>query len=304
MARFILIRLAQAVVALLVASFVLFLLSRSTGNPVDMLLPLEATAEQRERLIEQKGLDRPVLYQYWVFLKDAVRGDFGDSLRSGRPVTELLPSRLRNSVVLASSAILFSVVIGVPLGVLAAVNRGRIWDHLATAVALLGQSIPSFFTAIVLVLIFSVHLGWFPAAGTGSWKHYVLPVVTLGWFSSAGIVRLLRSSMLEVLDAEYMKLARLKGVPEYKVVLKHALRNALIPVVTFVGFMYGIVIGAAVTIEVVFLWPGLGRLAFESVIFRDFPLLQMTVLTWIALIIAINFLVDILYVILDPRIRV
>ena len=304
MLRFVLSRLIQAVVALLVASLVIFLLARVTGNPVDLILPIEATAEEREALIKAKGLDRHVLYQYWVYLKDAVQGDFGTSLRSLRPADELVPNRLANSLKLASAAMLLAVGMGVPLGVVAAVHRGRFWDRLATGVALVGQSVPAFFMAIILVLVFSVTLGWAPAAGIGDWKHYVLPAVALGWFSSAGIVRLLRSSMLEVLDQEFMRLARLKGVREYRVVLKHAFRNALIPVVTFIGFMYGLIVGAAVTIEVVFAWPGLGRLAFEAVVFRDFPLLQIVVLTWIALIIVINFLVDILYVLLDPRIRV
>lgn len=304
MIRFILSRLIQAIVALFVASLVIFLLARVTGNPVDLILPIEATAEEREALIEAKGLDRHVLYQYWVYLKDAVRGDFGTSLRTLRPASELVPNRLGNSLKLASAAMLVAVGIGIPLGVVAAVNRGRFWDRLATGVALIGQSVPAFFMAILFVLLFSVTLGWAPAAGIGGWTHYILPALALGWFSSAGIVRLLRSSMLEVLDQEFMRLARLKGVKEYRVVLKHAFRNALIPVVTFIGFMYGLIVGAAVTIEVVFAWPGLGRLAYEAVLFRDFPLLQIVVLTWIALVIAINFLVDILYVLLDPRIRV
>lgn len=304
MVKFLLIRLMQGAIALLIASFGLFLVVRTSGNPVNTILPIEATAQQREAMTKRLGLDRPVLYQYWVYLKDAAQGDFGVSLRTNRPVTDLIPNRLGNSLKLASVAIGFALIIGFPLGILAAVHRGRFWDQVATGIALLGQSLPPFFTGIVFILLFSVYLGWFPAAGSGGFKHMVLPALTLGWFTSAGIVRLLRSSMLEVLNSEYVKLARLKGVPEHKLVLKHALRNALIPVVTFIGFMYGLIVGAAVTIEVVFGWPGLGRLAFEAVLFRDTPLLQVTVLTWIALIIGINFLVDVLYVVLDPRIRV
>lgn len=167
----------------------------------------------------------------------------------------------------------FTVAISLPLGVIAAVHRGRIWDRIAMTVALLGQSLPSFWTGIVFILVFAVMLGWFPTSGTGSWRHYVLPAVSMGWFTSAGVVRLLRSSTLEVLDSEYIKLARLKGLRELVVVGGHALRNALIPVITFIGFMYGIIIAAAITTEVVFTWPGLGRLAYEAVLWRDFPLL-------------------------------
>ena len=171
--------------------------------------------------------------------------------------------------------------------------------------ALLGQSLPSFWVGIVGVLVFTLGLGWLPwLSGIGSWKNYVLPAVTLGWFMSAPLVRLLRSSMLEVIDSEYVKFARVKGLSEAKVVWKHALRNALIPVVTFVGLLYGILIASAITTEVVFNWPGLGRLAYEAVLWRDFPLLQFTVLAWASLIIAINFIVDVVCVALDPRIRV
>jgi peptide/nickel transport system permease protein len=183
------------------------------------------------------------------------------------------------------------------------VYRGRFWDRFSMTIALLGQSLPSFWTGIVFILVFSVMLGWLPTSGMGGWQHYVLPAVAMGWFTSAGVVRLLRSSTLEVLDTEYIKLARLKGLREIVVVGKHAVRNALILVITFVGFMYGIIIAAAITTEVVFTWPGLGRLAYEAVLWRDFPLLQLTVLTWAALIILINFLIDLIYVVLDPRIR-
>jgi peptide/nickel transport system permease protein len=225
------------------------------------------------------------------------------SLRTKRPVIDLVGDRLVNSLKLASVAMLFTVVISLPLGVIAAVYRGRIWDRVAMATVLLGQSLPSFWTSIIFILVFAVMLGWFPTSGSGGWQHYILPAVSMGWFTSAGIVRLLRSSTLEVLDSEYIKLARLKGLREVIVVSKHAVRNALIPVITFVGFMYGIIIASAITTEVVFAWPGLGRLAYEAVLWRDFPLLQLTVLTWACLIILINFGIDLVYVLLDPRIR-
>jgi peptide/nickel transport system permease protein len=196
-----------------------------------------------------------------------------------------------------------AVMISLPLGVMAAVNRTGTWDRIAMTVALLGQSLPAFFTGVVAIFVFSVTFELLPAQGSGTWAHYVLPSLTLGWFTSAGVTRLVRSSMLEVLDSEFVKLARTKGLSEAVVVCKHALRNALIPVITFVGYMYGVIIAAAIATETVFAWPGLGRLAYEAVTWRDFPLLQAVVLVWAALIIGINLLVDVAYGVLDPRIR-
>lgn len=303
MGKFVCLRLAQAVLTLLVASVVVFVLGRVTGNPADTMLPIEASSQEREAFIERMGLDRPLWQQYGIYLKQAARGDFGTSLRSNLPVTTLVKQYMSNSLWLASAAMVFVMVVSVPLGVLAAVYRGRLWDKVATSVALLGQSIPPFWSGIMAVMLFSVFLGWLPTAGMGGWRHYVLPATTMGLTVMAGVVRLLRSSMLEVLDAEYVKFARIKGVGEGVVVWKHAVRNALIPVVTYLGFMYGLIVAAAVTTEVVFSWPGLGRATYEALLTRDFPLLQFAVLTWAALIIFINFLVDLSYVVLDPRIR-
>ncbi|MGH6926472.1 MAG: ABC transporter permease [Propylenella sp.] len=303
MVRFVLGRLVQGFVTLLLASFVVFVLGRLTGNPADTMLPIEATAQQREEFIQRMGLDRPLIVQYGIYLQHAAQGDFGRSLRNNYPVTELVGTFLVNSLKLASAAMLFVIVVSVPLGVAAAVYRGRIWDRLAMTLALLGQSLPPFWTGIMAVLLFGVLLGWLPTGGMGGLAHYILPAVTMGLTIVAGVVRLLRSSMLEVLDAEYVKLARAKGVSEGAVVWKHALRNALIPVVTYIGFMYGLIVASAITTEVVFSWPGLGRATYEALLTRDFPLLQFAVLVWAALIIGINYLVDVLYLALDPRIR-
>ena len=303
MITFTLVRLCQALLTLLAASIVVFVLARLTGSPADTMLPMDATPAEREALITRLGLDLPLTQQYWRYLQDALRGDFGISLRTKRPVAELVRSRLFNSLKLASAAMLFTLVISLPLGVIAAVYRGQIWDRVAMGIVLMGQSLPSFWTGIVFILLFAVVLRWLPTSGMGSWQHYILPAVSMGWFTSAGVVRLLRSSLLEVLDSEYIKLARLKGLRECIVVNKHAVRNALISVLTFVGFMYGIIIAAAITTEVVFTWPGLGRLAYEAVLWRDFPLLQLTILTWASFIICINFAIDLVYVLLDPRIR-
>ncbi len=303
MLRFTALRVGQALLTLLASSFIVFALVRTSGNPADLILPAEATPAERQAFIERMGFDRPVAYQFWAFLRNALQGDWGRSLRTGKPAIELVQERFWNSLKLATAAIAITLLISLPLGVLAAAHRGGAWDRLGLAFAVLGQSLPAFWLGVVLILIFAVWLRWLPTSGMGTWRHYVLPAVVLGWGISAGVVRLLRSSMLEVLDSEYVKLARTKGLRETRVVWKHALRNALIPVITFVGFMYGVIIAAAIVVEVVFGWPGLGRLAYESTLWRDFPVLQLTVMVWTALIILINFLVDLSYGLVDPRIR-
>ena len=304
MALIILRRFLQAMVALFIVSVVVFGLARTTGNPVHLLVPISASPEQRAATTERLGLDKPLISQYGIYLQDLIRGDLGTSLRTGRPVSELVIPRLANSLKLGTATMILSLLVSIPLGVLGAVHRGGLWDRLATGVALVGQSVPPFWSGIVAILVFSVTLGWLPTSGIGGWQHYVLPVLTLSLFTSAGVVRLVRSSMLEELNSEYIVLAKIKGLRPLYVVWKHALRNALIPVVTFSGFMYGIIIAAALTTEVVFSWPGLGRLAFEAVGWRDFPVLQATVLIFAMIIIGINFIVDLIYLFLDPRMRV
>jgi peptide/nickel transport system permease protein len=303
MLRFAAARLAQALLTLVASSLLVFALVRTSGSPADLLLPAEASPAERQAFIRRMGFDRPLHHQYAAFLAHALRGDWGRSLRTGRPATELVGERFWNSLKLATAAMAVTLAISLPLGVLAAARRGGAWDRIGMGFAVLGQSLPAFWLGIVLVLIFAVWLRWLPTAGMGTWRHYVLPATVLGWGISAGVVRLLRSSMLEVLDSEFVKLARTKGLREARVIWKHALRNALIPVITFVGFMYGVIIAAAIVVEVVFGWPGLGRLAFESTLWRDFPVLQLTVMTWTAMIILVNFLVDVSYGVIDPRIR-
>lgn len=296
-------RLAQAVITMIAVTIAIFLLSHSTGNPADVILPIEAGGEERAALIDRLGLDKPLPEQYWIFITNAVQGDFERSIRTRSPVMELVGDRFWNSIKLATAAMGFTIVVSLPLGVIAAVKRGRWADKGAMTFATLGQSLPPFFTGVLSILVFAVWFQLLPAQGAESWKHYVLPAVTMGWFTGAGVTRLMRSGMLGVLDSEYIKLARAKGTSETKVIWKHAMRNALIPVVTFIGLMYGILLAAAVSTEVVFGWPGMGRLAFEAVSWRDFPLLQAVVLVWSLVIIGINLLIDLSYGILDPRIR-
>ena len=297
-------RLLQACLTLLFTSVLVFVLARTSGNPVDLVLPAEAGAAERQAYIARHGLDQPLAVQYARFLADAVRGDFGISLRTRQPAAELVMSRLPRTLILATCGMLVALLVSVPIGVMSAVRRNGPWDRLGQGFALLGQSVPAFWLGIILILVFSIKLGWLPSSGIGSWKNYVLPSIVLGWSISAGIVRLLRSSMLDTLAQEYIKLARTKGLSETRIVWKHALRNALLPVLTFVGFMYGVIIASAVVVEVVFGWPGLGQLAYEATLWRDFPVLQCAVLVYTALIVLINLLVDIGYGVADPRVRV
>jgi len=301
--RFLLGRIAQALITLFIASLVIFAGLRLSGSPADFLLPPDATPRDRQAMIERLGLDEPLFVQYVIYLGEMARGEFGTSLRNRQPVADLVWARFGNSLGLATVALAVTVIVSVPLGVAAAVYRRRTWDKFALSVALLGQALPAFWTGIVAILIFAVWLDWLPAAGIGDWTHYVLPALTIGWFTSAGIVRLLRSTMIDSLESEYIKLARSKGLGEGAVVWKHAVRNALLPVVTFLGFMFSIMVTMSIATEVVFNWPGLGRLAYEAMRTRDFPVLQFTVIVFVGTVIVINFIVDILYVVLDPRIR-
>ena len=303
MQRYIVRRLLQAIVALFVLSVLIFVLVRLTGDPTLLLLPEDATAEDIARLRHTLGLDRPWPVQYWRFVSQAVQGDFGRSIRGQIPVGAIIKERLPFSLRLGAASLLVTLIIALPLGVLAAVNKGSLLDTIAQIVAVLGQSMPMFWVGIVLIQIFAVYLRLLPSGGTGTLAHYILPAFTLGWWLVAGIMRLLRSSLLEVLDSEFVKLARLKGLSEGRVIWKHALRNALIPVVTLGGIYMAILITAAILVETVFAWPGIGRLVYESIVFRDFPVVQAVVLLTAGFVIVTSLAVDILYAYLDPRIR-
>jgi len=302
--RFVLLRLVQSLVALAILSVVVFILARATGDPLHLIMPMSATEEDYANARRYLGLDRPYLEQYFSFVGKAVRGDFGMSLRARRPVLELIQERLPNSLKLAAFAMGVSLAMAFPLGIMAAVKKGTGVDRAAQVVAVLGQSLPTFWLAIVLVEFVAGRLQWLPAAGNeAGLASYVLPGFTLGWFVVAGMMRLLRSSMLEVLDSDYVKLARVKGVVERRVVWLHALKNALIPVITFAGIYFAILVTTAIVVETVFAWPGLGRLAYEGISSRDFPVIQAVVLTTAAIVALISLCVDCLYAVIDPRIR-
>ena len=302
MLRFVLARLSQSAITLLLFSVVIFGLARATGDPLTLVLPMVATEEDFANARRYLGLDRPLYAQYVTFVGRAATGDFGTSIRSRRPVVDLLRERLPNSLALAAFSMAVSLLVAFPLGVLAAVRRGTALDSGAKVLATLGQSLPTFWVGIVLIEVVAGRLQWLPAGGSGSLAHYVLPGFTLGWFVVAGLMRLLRSAMLEVLDAEYVTTARAKGAPEVSVVWRHALRNALIPVVTFAGVYFAILVTSAIVVETVFAWPGMGRLAYEAITGRDFPVIQAVVLVTAAIVVTVNFAVDRLYAVIDPRI--
>ena len=303
MLRFVLFRVLQSLIALAILSVVVFVLARTTGDPLHLILPMSATEEDYANARRYLGLDRPYVEQYLSFVGRAITGDFGTSIRARRPVIELIKERLPNSLRLALFAMGVSLAMAFPLGVMAAVKKGGAIDRTAQVIAVLGQSLPTFWVAIVLVEIVAGRLQWLPAGGIEGFASYVLPGFTLGWFVVAGIMRLLRSGMLEVLDSEYVKLARLKGVVEHRVVWVHALKNALIPVVTFAGIYFSILVTTAIVVETVFAWPGLGRLAYEAISSRDFPVIQAVVLTTAAIVAVVNLSVDCVYAFIDPRIR-
>jgi peptide/nickel transport system permease protein len=303
MKRFIIKRLGLAIVTLFLLSLTIFLLMRITGDPAVLLAEPGASQADLDAIRTQFGLDKPLWIQYASFITHLVRGDFGQSFYYRTDVFELYLSRLPASLLLASAAMIFSLIIGIPTGIIAAVRVNQWWDSAGKIFALLGLSMPSFWVGLIMILFFSVYLGWLPSSGSGTVLHLVMPSIALGWVFAAAHMRLTRSSMLEVLGSEYVKLARLKGLPEALVISKHALKNALIPVLTLAGINLVIMVNVAIVVETVFAWPGVGRLLYEGIAFRDFPVVQATVLLGGVMIVVVNLLVDILYAVIDPRIR-
>ena len=303
MRQYILRRVGYSLLSLFLLSLTIFLFVRVTGDPASLLAEPGASAEDLEGIRRQFGLDQPLVVQYWHFIASFASGDLGLSFYYRTPVLELYFQRLPNSLLLAAVAMALSLLIGIPTGILAAVRVGGFWDSAGKVFALLGLSLPSFWVGLVLIMFFSVYLGWLPSSGSGTVLHLLMPAFTLGWYFAAAHMRMTRSSMLEVLGSEYVKLARLKGLPEAMVIGKHALKNALIPVVTLAGINLVVMINVAVVVETVFAWPGVGRLLYEGITFRDFPIVQGVVVIGGGMIVLVNLLVDILYALIDPRIR-
>jgi len=313
-------RLWQSLLVLLGISIIIFTILHLTGDPTLLLLPPEATKEDIDNFRKLMGFNDPLFVRWppweylnppWRFLTDTqygrfftgvMHGDFGNSLRHQQPAMGLVLERMPATVELTAAAMLLAVVVAVPIGIVSAVRRNSFLDHAGMVFALLGQSMPVYWLGIMFILLFAVRLNLLPAFGSGSWQHLVLPGITLGAFSMARIARLTRSSMLEVLGQEFVRTARAKGVSEVRVVLKHTLKNAAIPVITVIGLDLGTLLGGAVITETIFAWPGVGRLAVQAIANRDYPVVQAAVFMLASIFILINYLVDVLYTYVDPRV--
>ena len=296
-------RLTYSIILVLATTIFVFVMSRQTGDPRHLFLSEQSTQEEWDAWGVDLGLDRPTWQQYVIWLGNAITGDFGESIRQRRPSLDVVTERIPATLELAAGSFLFAIVTGIPLGVLSALKRGSLLDYIGRTFALIGQAAPVFWLGIVLVLIFSVNLGWLPVARRGGLEHYVLPSITLGWLFASSFLRLTRSAMLEVLDSEFIKFARAKGVNNNVVIWKHAFRNALLPSLTYAGLLLaGLITGAVIT-ETIFSWPGLGSLAVTSVLQLDFPVLTAIVCVITLAYAGMALLIDLLYAVADPRIR-
>ena len=296
-------RFVYGLAVILLVSFFIFAMSRMAGDPRDLYVDEYTTAESYAAMGRAMGLDKPLVIQYLVWFGNALTGDFGRSLFVRTSALGVITERIPATMQLTVGAFIFALITGIPLGVVSAVKRGTIWDYIGRTFALYGQALPAFWLGVMLILIFSVELGWLPTSKRGDWTHYVLPSVTLGWGSAAAFVRLTRSAMLEILDSEFVKFARAKGVANQKIIWKHSFRNALIAPLTFAGILLAAFLTGAVVTEQVFAWPGLGRLAVTSVFNNDFPVMTGVVMMFAGFFVAANFIVDMLYALIDPRIR-
>lgn len=296
-------KIIASLVAILIVTVVVFILARLQGDPRTIYIDENMSQDTYELIGQELGLDRPIYQQYWIFLGKLATGELGVLIHQHRPVLDIVLERLPATFKLAVAGFAFSIIIGVPLGVVSAIKRGTFWDIAGRTFAVLGQSLPSFWVGIMAIFVFSVQLGWLPPFGDGGVAHFILPAIALGWAAAGGQMRLVRSAMLETLDSQYIVLARAKGVSRRGVILKHALRNALLAPLTFAGLTLGGLITGTIIIETVFAWPGLGLLAINAVTASDYPILQGVMLVVTVFYIATSLTVDIIYGLVDPRIR-
>ena len=295
-------RIFESFLVLIGATLVAFIILSMTGDPVKLMLPEDATLVEKQSMRVRLGLDKPLPIRYLDFLGNAVTGDLGTSIRQKTDVSKLILERVPATLELTFTALMIGILLAFPLGIFVALNRNSVWDLLGTSFSLLGQAMPTFWTGLMLILIFGVHFKVLPISGRGTWAHLLLPAVTLGFFVTGRITRLVRSGMLEVLGQEYIRTARAKGLYEHTVIWVHALKNASIPVVTMIGLECASLLSGAIIIETVFAWPGMGRLVVNAVLQRDFPVVLGVVLISAVLFVVVNLAVDLLYSILDPRI--
>jgi ABC-type dipeptide/oligopeptide/nickel transport system permease component len=303
MLRFLIHRAVQSIVTMLLLLIVVFVLARASGDPVGLLVPPEGGAETVALVRKNLGLDRPYHVQFLVFLKNTFTGNLGTSLRARRPVLDMIIERLPNSIALAAAAMAIGLLLAVPLAIVAALKRGSIADIATQVIGSLGIAAPQFWLGLVLIQVFAGKLRLLPVGGMGSWQHFVLPAFTLGVFQASNLLRVLRSSMLEVLASDFVTLARAKGLSELRVIGSHVMRNAIVPVFTFAGILFALLITGTIVVETVFAWPGFGRLAYEATVYRDFPLIQGVVIVAGLIVVSVNVAVDIAYAFLDPRIQ-
>ena len=304
MLTYIIRRLLHTVLVVFVISLIIFFAIRLTGDPVSVMFSAgEPSKEAIEEVRKNLGLDKPLYEQYFIFLKGLVTLDFGESFRSGTPVTTLIFERLGATLALAFGGVAVAIAIAFPVGILSAVKRGTSVDFFGRIFSLIGISFPNFWLGIMLILVFAVHLQWLPSSGFESLSHLILPSITLGMILSGILARLVRSSMLEVLNQQYISTAKSKGISEWSVIIKHAFRNALLPTITFLGLQFGSLLGGTVIVEQVFSWPGVGRLIIDAINQRDYPVIQGGVIFLAIVMVLVNLIVDLSYSFIDPRIK-
>lgn len=302
MRRYLLKRIGQSLIVVIGIGAIVFVITHLTGDPTDLLLPQEATEADRLELRSQLGLDRPLMVQFVDFMVRMIQGDFGHSFRHQMPALSLLLSALPATIRLTILAMALSVIVAIPIGVFSATRPGTIYDRIAMGFALIGQSMPVYWAGLMMILLFAVKLHWLPSTSGAGFKSMIMPAVTLGMFAMAAIARFTRSAMLDVLDSDYIRTARIKGLTEQVVVLKHALKNAAIPVITMTSLQFGRMLAGTVIVETIFSWPGVGRLSVLAIYNRDYPVVQAAVFMTSIIFVLINLLVDILYSVIDPRI--
>lgn len=304
MAKYISKRLLQAIFVLLGVSLVAFIILHLSGDPLSLLISSGATPEQESAIRTKMGLDDPLYIQYFRFLAQILHGDFGESLYYKQSTLSLIMNRLPATIQLTFAGILVATVIGIPLGIIAATKKGSMVDSVVRIIAISGQAIPSFWLGLMMILIFSVKLKWLPTSGRGTFAQMIMPAITVGLFSMASVCRLTRSTMIETLKTDYIRTAKAKGLHKARIIVVHALRNSLLPVVTTIGMEIGHLLGGTLLTETIFSWPGIGSLAVQAITNRDYPLVQTAVLITAFMFVIVNLIVDLLYAVIDPRIDV
>ncbi|WP_122095380.1 ABC transporter permease [Rahnella sp. Larv3_ips] len=303
MLRYILHRLAQSVLVMFGVSLLIFYSLHLTGDPAAVMMPPGSSQQEMENFRHSMGFDRSLTWQYWHYLTGVLQGDMGESLRYSQPVTELISQRVPATLLLAVTALAWSTLAGLLLGILSALRQNTRWDLFARLLAFSGQAVPVFWLGLLLIIVFSLNLRWLPSGGYGSASQLVMPALSLGAYYMSAIARLIRASLIDVLQQDYIRTARAKGLSQWRVVVRHGLRNALIPVITVQGMYFASLLGGALVTEIIFAWPGIGRLAVQAIQNRDFPLVQAIVLLAALVFVGINLIIDLLYVVLNPRIR-